>query len=143
MQQLYLKCITLKSLNREVDCLSHKHVIKKTHISFIEFDDVLFSKLENLTYFGEGNSKGRIREVDFEYCLNCDYRLLDGKPILTKGIFDDELEKWVTEAKNKNYFSSKEITVQHSDFEILERLIDSALALGALKKSALKKRRSS
>jgi len=143
MQQLYLKCITLKSSNREVDCLSHKHVIKKTHISFIEYDDVLFSKLNDLTYFGEGNSKGRIREVDFEYCLNCDYRLLDGKPILTKGIFDDELEKWVTEAKNKNYFSSKEITVQHSEFEILERLIDNALALGALKKSALKKRRPS
>ena len=121
--------------------MSHKHVIKKTHISFIEYDDVLFSKMGDLTYFGEGNSQGRKREFDFEYCLNCDYRLLNGKPILTKGIFDDELEKWVTEAKNKNYLKSKEITVQHSDFEILERLINDALALGALKKTALKKRK--
>lgn len=134
---------SLDNSNKGVNCLSHKHAIKKTHISFIEYDDVLFSKLNDLTYFGEGNSKGRVRKFEFEYCLNCDYRLLDGKPIMTKGIFDDELERWVTEAKNKNYIKSKEITVQHSDFEILERLIDNAIALGALKNKTLKKRQSS
>ncbi len=117
--------------------MTHKHVIKKTCISFIEFDDVLFSKLGDLTYFDEGNSKGRKMEFVFEYCLDCDLRMLDGKPILTKGIFDEELEKWVIEAKNNNYLSAKEITVQHSDYEILERLINNALALGALKQSFL------
>ncbi len=117
--------------------MSHKHVIKKTHISFVEFDDVVFAKLGDLTYFGEGNSKGRILEFDFEYCLECDLRLLGGKPILTKGLFDEELEKWVVEAKNHNYVCSKEVTVQHSDFEILERLIENALTLGALKKTFL------
>ncbi len=113
--------------------MSHKHVIKKTRVSFIEFDDVLFNKLDDLTYFGEGNSKGRKMEYDFEYCLDCDFRLLGGKPILTKGIFDEELEKWVNEAKNGCYVNAKEVTVQHSDYEVLERLIKDALALGALK----------
>jgi hypothetical protein len=92
----------------------------------------------DLTYYGEGNSKGRKMEFDFEYCLDCYLRLLDGKPILTKGLFDEELEKWVTEAKNGSYLKSKEVTVQHSDYEILERLISDALALGALKTKLLK-----
>ncbi|XHH07980.1 MAG: hypothetical protein ACFCUE_10430 [Candidatus Bathyarchaeia archaeon] len=118
--------------------MSHKHVIKKTSVSFIEFDDVHFSKIDDLTYFGEGNSKGRKLNFIFEYCLDCDLRLLDGKPILTKGIFDEELEKCVIEAKNGCYISSKEVTVQHSDFEILERLINNALALGALKQTLCK-----
>ncbi|MGD6809823.1 MAG: hypothetical protein ACQCN3_09010 [Candidatus Bathyarchaeia archaeon] len=118
--------------------MSHKHVIKKTRVTFIEFDDVLFNKLDDLTYFGEGNSKGRKMEYDFEYCLDCDFRLLGGKPILTKGIFDEELEKWVNEAKNGCYVNAKEITVQHSDYEVLERLIKDALALGALKQTLQK-----
>ena len=64
--------------------LSHKHDMKKTHVSFIEFDDVMFTKLaKDVKYFGEGNSKDRVLEFDFEYCLNCSLRLLDGKPIMT------------------------------------------------------------
>ena len=118
--------------------MSHKHAIKKTRISFIEFDDVLFSKMGDLTYFGEGNSKGRKMAFDFEYCIDCDLRLLDGKQVLSKGIFDDELEKWVNEAKNGNYLKSKEITVQHSDYDTLESLIKKALELGALKKTLKK-----
>jgi len=118
--------------------LSHKHVIKKTRIAFIEFDDVLFNKLDDLTYFGEGNSKGRKMEFDFEYCLNCDLRLLNGKMILTKGIFDEELEKFVTDAQDNNHIKFKEITVQHSDYDILERLIKSTLSLGELKKKFTK-----
>lgn len=117
--------------------MGHKHVIKKTHISFVEFDDVLFDKLGDLTYFGESNSKGRTMKFNFEYCLECDLRRLDGKPVLTKGIFD-ELEKIVTDAANGDYVNTKEITVQHSDFEILERLIKDALTLGALKQALRK-----
>jgi hypothetical protein len=116
--------------------LGHEHVIKKTHISFVEFDDVVFSKLAgNTTYFGEGNSKGRTLEYDFEYCLGCGLRLLDGEPIMTRDILEEELEKYVKEAKNGNYVSSKQITVQHSDFEVLERLIKSALAFGKLQQN--------
>ena len=116
------------------DILNHEHVIKKTRISFIEFDDVLFNKLDDLTYFGEGNSKGRKMEFDFEYCIVCDLRSLDGKPFLTKGVFDEELENLVIDAKNNNYIKSKEVTVQHSDYDILERLIKGVLSLGELKK---------
>jgi hypothetical protein len=115
--------------------LSHEHSIKKTQISFIEFDDVLFNKLGDATYFGEGNSKGRKMQFTFEYCLECNLRLLNGKPIMTKGLFDEELEKWVTEAKNGVYVKTKEVTVQHSDYEVLERLIDGALKLGELKQA--------
>jgi hypothetical protein len=40
--------------------LSHKHVIKKTRVSLIEFDDVILDKLANdIKYFGEGNCKDR------------------------------------------------------------------------------------
>ena len=103
--------------------------------SFVEFDDVLFTKLNDAGYFGEGNSKGRILAFDFEYCLECDLRLLEGKPVMTKNILDEELERLVIEAKNGNYVSSKEATVQHSDFETLEHLIESALLFGKLKAS--------
>jgi len=118
--------------------LSHKHVLKKTRISFIEFDDVLFNKLDDLTYFGEGNSKGRKMEFTFEYCIDCDLRLLDGKPILTNGIFDEELEKFVIDAKNGNHIKFKEVTVQHSDYEIFERLIKNMLSLSKLKRKPSK-----
>lgn len=115
--------------------MSHQHAIKKTHIAFIEFDDVLFTKLNDVGYFGEGNSKGRKLEFDFEYCLDCDYRLLNGQPVMTKNILDEELERLVIEAKNNKCVSSKETTVQHSDFETLEHLIEGALAFGKLKAS--------
>ena len=118
--------------------LSHKHVIKKTRIAFIEFDDVIFSKLDDLTYFGEGNSKGRKMDFDFEYCLYCDLRLLNGQMILSKGIFDEELEQFVTDAKDNHHIKFKEITVQHSDYDVLERLIKNAVTLGELKKKLLK-----
>ncbi len=113
----------------------HIHDIKKTHISFIEFDDVDFSKLAvDKRYFGEGNSGGRRLVFDFKYCLGCDFRLLDDKPILTRDILQDEFEKFVVQAKKGSYLDSAEVTVQHSDFEVLERLIKSALEFGKLKK---------
>jgi hypothetical protein len=104
-------------------------------ISFIEFDDVDFNKISNAAYFGEGNSKGRKMDFTFEYCLDCNLRQLNGKPVMTKGLFDEELEKWVNEAKTGNYVKAKEVTVQHSDYEILERLLENALKLGALKQA--------
>ena len=73
-------------------------------------------------------------EFDFEYCLGCDLRFFDGKPFLTKGVFDEELENLVTDAKANNYTKFKEVTVQHSDYDILERLIQNVLSLGELKK---------
>jgi hypothetical protein len=115
---------------------NHKHNIKKTRVCFIEFDDVNFSKLINDTrYFGEGNSKERKLEFDFEYCLGCDLRLLDRKPILTRDILQDEFERYVVQAKNNRDMDSAETTVQHSDFETLERLIKSALEFGKLKEN--------
>jgi hypothetical protein len=119
---------------------NHKHVINKTRVAFIEFDDVNHSKLAvDSTYFGEGNSKGRKLEFDFDYCLNCDLRLLDGKPIITRDILEEEFEKFVKKAKNNNYISSEETTLQHSDFETLQRIIESALKLGRLKRVKRKK----
>jgi hypothetical protein len=116
------------------DALSHKHEIKKTHIKFIEFDDVNPAKLAlDTKYFGEGNSKERKLEFDFEYCLSCGLRLLDGKPIMTQSILEDEFERYVTQAKHNNYKSSVEITVQHSDFEALQNLIGNAMEFGKLR----------
>ena len=116
--------------------LSHKHDIKKTHISIIEFDDVMFTKLaKDPKYFGEGNSKGKL-EFDFEYCLDCSLRLLDDKPIMTKDILEDEFERLVIKAKNGNYVSSEQTTLQHTDFETFERLIKSALAFGKMKEKS-------
>ena len=113
--------------------------MKKTHVSFIEFDDVMFNKLaQNVKYFGEGNSKERVLEFDFEYCLNCDLRLLDGKPILTRDILETELERLVTQAKNNKYACSEQTTLQHTDFETFERLIKHALELGKLKENKCK-----
>ena len=60
-------------------------------------------------------------------------RLLDRNPIMTRDILEDEFEKYVFQAKNNNYLSNEQTTVQHSDFEVLERLIQSALAFGKLK----------
>ncbi|MDR2204231.1 MAG: rhamnan synthesis F family protein [Nitrososphaerota archaeon] len=118
--------------------MSHEHVIKKTQIHFIEFDDVLFNKLDDLTYFGEGNSQNRKMDFNFEYCIDCDLRLLDGKPIITKGIFDDEFETLVNDTKTGNAIKTKEITVQHSDYETLERLIKNMLTLSELKRKTSK-----
>jgi len=117
--------------------MNHIHQIKKTHILFVEFDDVIPAKLAvDTLYFGEGNSQDRKVEFDFEYCLKCNYRLLDGKPIMTQGILEDEFEKYVIQAKRNNHKSSIEITVQHSDFEILERLIKKALDFGKLRQQS-------
>jgi hypothetical protein len=113
--------------------LSHKHTLKKTQILFIEFDDVVLENLGVRGYYGKGNSKGRQIEFDFEYCLGCDLRLLNGAPVLTRDILEDEFEKYVIQAKKGKHIASKEVTVQHSDFELLERLILKALALGKLK----------
>ena len=111
--------------------------MKRTHISIVEFDDVMFTKLaKDPTYFGEGNSKGRKLEFDFDYCLACDLRLLDGKPIMIKDILEDEFERIVVKAKNKNYVTSEQTTLPHTDFETFERLINNALSLGKLKEKA-------
>ena len=59
--------------------------------------------------------------------------MLDGKPIMTKNILEDEFERFVTQAKNNNYTSSEKTTLQHTDFETTERLIKSALEFGRLK----------
>lgn len=116
--------------------LNHKHDMKKTHISIIEFDDVMFTKLaKDIKYFGEGNSKDRVLEFDFEYCLGCGLRLLDGKPIMTKDILEEEFERLVIQAKNNNYVSSEQTTLQHTDFETFERLIKSALRFGKLRQN--------
>lgn len=116
--------------------MSHVHDVKKTRVSFVEFDDVLLSKLaKDKTYFGEKNSKERVVTFDFEYCLGCGLRLLDGQPIMTKNILDEEFERLVTKAKNRNYVSSEQTTMQHSDFETLQRLIKRALEFGKLKES--------
>ena len=113
--------------------MGHKHNIKKTHVAFIEYDDVNFDKLADARYFGEGNSKNRKLEFDFEYCLGCDLRLLDGKPVLTRDILSDELEHYAVEAKRGNYKAKTETTMQHTDFEALERIIEAAFAFGKLK----------
>ena len=102
---------------------------------FVEFDDVVFTKLGNLEYYGEGNSEERILEFDFEYCLNCGLRLLDGKPIMTRDILEYEFERFVVQAKNKNYKGIEQTTLQHADFEVLQRLIINALALGKLQET--------
>ena len=115
---------------------NHKHDMKKTHVSFIEFDDVNFTKLvKDTKYFGEGNSKERVLQFDFEYCLGCGLRLLDGKPIMTRDILENEFERLVRQAKNNKYVSSEETTIQHSDFETFERLIKSALEFGKLQEN--------
>jgi hypothetical protein len=68
--------------------------MKKTYIKIVEYDDVDFAKIfKDCRYFGEGNSNGRVLEYDFEYCLECDLRLLNGEPIMTKGILEYELRK--------------------------------------------------
>ena len=116
--------------------MSHKHDIKKTRISIIEFDDVVVNKLAvDVHYFGEGNSKGRVLEFDFEYCLNCGLRLLNGKPIMTRDILEEEFERLVVKAKNNKYVSAEQTTLQHTDFETFERLINNALGLGKLRES--------
>lgn len=116
--------------------LSHEHEIKKTHVSFIEFDDVMLTKLAKDTkYFGEGNSNERVLEFNFEYCLTCGLRLLDGKPIMTKDILEEEFERIVTKAKNNRYVSAERTTLQHTDFETMEQLIKHALEFGKLKEN--------
>jgi len=125
--------IRVKPVCSRVTQLNHSHEIKKTHVSFIEFDDVIPEKLAIITYYGEGNSKGRHLELDFEYCLGCGLRLLNGEPVLTRDILEDELETFVKHAMKGNYVASKEVTVQHSDFEALDNLIKSALAFGKLR----------
>jgi hypothetical protein len=114
--------------------MSHQHQTKKTHLKFIEFDDVDFAKIEkDIRYLGEGNSAGRVLEYDFEYCLECGLRLLNGEPIMTKGILEYEFERYVSMAKRGNYVSSEEMTVQHSDFQSLENVIKNAVAFGKLR----------
>ncbi len=116
--------------------MSCKHNVKKTHVSFVEFDDVNTAKLaKDSKYFGEGNSKERVLEFDFEYCLGCGLRLLDGKPIMTRDILEQEFERLVIQARKNNYVSSEQTTLQHTDFETFERLMKCALEFGKLREA--------
>lgn len=84
--------------------------MKKTHISFVEFDDVNFSKLTaDVTYFGEGNSKGRVLEFDFEYCLECSLRLLNGEPIFTRDILEDEFKNLSKKQKMTSMYALRKL----------------------------------
>ena len=114
--------------------MSHQHQIKKTHIKIVEYDDVDFSKIgKDTTYFGEGNSMNRVLEYDFEYCLECGYRMLNGEPIMTKGILEYEFERYVSLAQRGNYVASEELTVQHSDFDSLVNVIGNAVEFGKMR----------
>ncbi len=114
-------------------CLGHKHELKKTHVCFVEYDDVNFERLGDARYFGEGNSKNRKLEFVFEYCLGCDLRLLNGQPVMTRDILEEEFEKYAKNTKKGNCKANVEVTLQHSDFEVLQRLIGMALELGKQK----------
>jgi hypothetical protein len=114
-------------------CLGHKHELKKTHVCFVEYDDVNFERLGDARYFGEGNSKNRKLEFVFEYCLGCDLRLLNGHPVMTRDILEEEFEKYAKNTKKGNCKANVEVTLQHSDFEVLQRLIGMALELGKQK----------
>lgn len=82
---------------------NHTHDIKKTHVLFVEYDDVNFSKLvKDTKYFGEGNSKERVLEYDFEYCLGCGLRLLDGKPVITETSWKMNWKNWCGKQKTAN-----------------------------------------
>lgn len=110
------------------------HNLKKTKVALIEYDDVKFDKIvADPRYYGEGNSKNRTLKFVFEYCLECNLRLLNGKPAMTACILEDEFERIVTQAKKGKCKAAVEVTVQHSDFEIVERLIKAALEFGKLK----------
>jgi hypothetical protein len=114
--------------------MSHQHQIKKTQIKIIEYDDVDFQKIgKDSNYFGEGNSQNRVIEYNFEYCLECGYRMLNGEPIMTKGILEYEFERYVSMAKRGNYVGAEELTVQHSDFDSLLNVICNAVAFGKLR----------
>ncbi len=116
--------------------MSHRHVIKKTHVLIIEFDDVITAKLAiDSEYFGEGNCKDGVLDFDFEYCLDCGLRLLDGRPIKTQDILEAEFERFVVQAKKGNHVNSDKSTAQHTDFETLRRLIQTALAFGKITKT--------
>ena len=114
--------------------MSHQHNTLKPHIKIVEYDDVDFSKIvKDCRYFGEGNSMGRVLEYDFEYCLECGFRLLNGEPIMTKGILEYEFERFVSLAKKGKYVGSEETTVQDSDFQSMENIIKNAVAFGKLR----------
>ncbi len=88
-----------------------------------------------LNILGKATPKKEMLEFDFEYCLACELRLLNGKPIMIKDILEDEFERFVIQAKNNNYIGSEQTTLQHTDFETLERLIKNALEFGKLRES--------
>jgi hypothetical protein len=52
---------------------------------------------------------------------------------MTRDILEDEFEKLVIQARNGKYLPSTETTLQHSDFEMFERLIVHALEFGKFK----------
>ncbi len=119
--------------------MGHTHELKKTRVCFVEYDDVNFDRLGDARYFGEGNSKNRKLTYAFEYCLGCDLRLLNGQPAMTRDILEDEFEKYVKNAKKGNCKATVEVTLQHSDFEVLQRLIGLSLELGKHKSSEVKR----
>jgi hypothetical protein len=116
--------------------LCHEHNLKKTKVTLIEYDDVKFDKVvDDLRYYGEGNSKNRTLKFNFEYCLDCNLRLLNGKPAITADILEDEFERLVSQAKKGSYKAAAHLTIQHSEFEVIQRLIKAALKFGKLKQT--------
>ena len=97
---------------------------------------------KNKNYFGEGNSKERTIEYEFEYCLDCNLRLLNKKPIVTQDILNEEFERYTIESKKGNQINLEKITIQHTDFENLQRLIQKAYAFGKLRQKIMKEHNS-
>jgi hypothetical protein len=94
---------------------------------------------KNKNYFGEGNSKERTIEYEFEYCLDCNLRLLNKKPIITQDILNEEFERYIIESKKGNQINLEKITIQHTDFENLQRLIQKAYAFGKLREKIMQR----
>ncbi len=60
---------------------------------------------------------------------------------MTQDILQEELEKFVLKAKNGTFINSEKTTMQHTDFENLEHLIQMALAFGKLKEKQVRTKR--
>jgi len=104
-------------------------------LTFIEVDDYSLSDIikNGGAATGKGNSKGERLDYDFEYCIvnECEVRLLNGEPIVTKGIFfPEDFEMFVGYAKRNEHRPNVTTTLQHSDFEALKQNIQKALKLG-------------
>lgn len=112
--------------------MKHKHAIRKTHVIIHDVGDYP-TIYRNDKQFYEGKteiSKDSPLKFDFEYCIGCGLRMLNGQPIITKGILDDfETIASYAKANAPSHINREEITMQHSDFEALKQKIEKALEL--------------